>query len=295
VASRRTRTRTLVTVAATGALLLVFYSPLLGDILSASNQNFGRQLSWHGPVTTAALDLLAPNVRFAFTSALPPDLPNSAVTADGVIAGVFAAAGALILWRSHERMLTALLVVPVLFTYLMLTIGRFYVEPRFGSFLVFHMFVLAAAAVVGLIQWIPNRRGRTLVAASAGAGVGVVVAHGVVAANRLHELPRENFKEAAAVVHRHGAVRVLTDSTRPTGLTYYLGDRNVIVLPPAQLEQAFCTSHPPLTYIEHPFRGTLDPKPPRLDCLRRRGATRVRVPQRDRGGHLDVWVLTDGR
>jgi hypothetical protein len=29
-----------------------------------------------------------------------------------------------------------------------------------------------------------------------------------------------------------------------------------------------------------------------VGCLRRLGETRVRVPQRDRGGHIDIWFAS---
>ena len=84
---------------------------------------------------------------------------------------------------------------------------------------------------------------------------------------------------------------MLTDSLRPQGLQYYLGVRNVVQLPADELEQLFCSSREPLVYVEHPFRGAGEPAPPDVSCLRRRHARMVRVRQRERGGHLDVWTL----
>ena len=291
MARRADRARVTATVAAVGAILLIVYTPVLGDLLDSTGQQFGRRLAWHGPLTAPMTDLLEPNVQFVFTSTLPPPLPDASVTADSAIGAAITLLGAFLVWRAGERLLCMLLVVPVLVTYLVLTATRVFVEPRFASFVLFHALVLAACGIVGLIALLPSRRTRAVGA------VGVVVAaafatlHTVRAADLLHDLPRENFKQVAAVVRAEGGSSVLTDSTRPQGLQYYLGAGNVLQLPAAELERRFCSSRDPLFYVEHPFRGAGEPAPPNLACLRRRGARMVRVRQRERGGHIDVWRL----
>jgi hypothetical protein len=292
----RTRTRVVATVGGVGALLLLLYAPLLGDILDATSQQFGRRLSWHGPLSTAASDLLGPNVQFVSSSDLPPELPDGTVAGDNAIAGAVAAIGALLLWRTGERMLTALLVVPPLFTYLVLTVGDFFVEPRFAAFLLFHMIVLAACGIVGFIRLIPIRWARGAATAAAGIAAACATVHAVQASDAIHDLPRENFQEAAEVARAPRGSLVLTDSTRPQGLQYYLGEDNVVQLPPADLERKFCSAAAPTVYVEHPFRGSpLEAPPPALRCLRQRGAEMIRVRQRERGKRIDVWTLTEGR
>jgi hypothetical protein len=281
-----------VTVGVVGVILLVFYAPLLGDIVDSTGQEFGRKLPWHGPLSTPANDLLGPNVQFVSTSDLPTELPDSSVAGDNAIAGAIAVMGALLLWRTGARMLTALLVVPPLFVYLVLTLGRFFVEPRFAAFLLFHMIVLAACGVVGLVKLIPVGLARGAAAAGAVLAASLATVHAVQAGRAIHELPLENFKEAAKVARAQPGSVVFTDSTRPQGLQYYLGKDSVLQQPPAELERLFCYSSDPIVYVEHPFRGSPnEAPPPDLRCLRRRGARMVRLYQRGRGEHIDVWIL----
>jgi hypothetical protein len=289
---RSARLRVAAVVGAVGVALLVLYAGLLGDLFESTGQEFGRKLPWHGPLTTAATDLLGPNVQFVFTSHLPPPRPDASVAADSAIAAAVAAAGAALLWRSGERMLCALLIAPLLLSYTALTIARVFVEPRFVSFLVLHTLVLAACGVIGLIALMPARWASAALAAGATVAAAFAVLHTVRAADQLHDLPSENFKEAAAVARREGASQVLTDSPRPQGLQYYLGTDNVVQLPADQLQELFCTSRKPLVYVNQPFRGAGEPPPADVSCLRRRHARMVRVRQRERGGHLDVWALT---
>jgi hypothetical protein len=295
IAGRAGRARVAAAVAGVGAVLLVLYAPMLGDVLNSTGQEFGRRLAWHGPLSAAATDLLEPNIQLVFAPDLPPPLPDASVTADSAIAAAIALAGVLLLWRAGERLLCKLLVVPLLFTYAVLTLTRVFVEPRFASFLLFHTLVLAGCGIVGLIALLPALWARDTAAAGAALAAGLAVAHTVHVADGLHDLPHENFKQAAEVARAQGAPPVLTDSTRPQGLQYYLGAGNVIQLPAAELERLFCSSRDSLVYVEHPFRGAGEPPPPDRSCLQQRGARMVRVRQHDRGGHIDVWKLPAGR
>jgi hypothetical protein len=109
-------------------------------------------------------------------------------------------------------------------------------------------------------------------------------------AERAAEAPSEAFKEVAQVVRGAQVDRVITDSPRPQGLRYALGDRPFTVVPPAVASSLLCTERAPLVFIEHPFKA--NPPPSDTRCLARRGAVRIRLPQRgDRGTYIDVWIL----
>jgi Dolichyl-phosphate-mannose-protein mannosyltransferase len=291
---RDLRVRVLVMLGAVGAVVLLLYAPVLSDIIDTSDTVSGGPLSWHAPVTGPLEHLLQPNLdllahRPTDAYAIVPNRP------DQVIAGTLALVGAIMLWRAGSRMLLALLLVPLPFTYTVLTLGRFHVHERYGSFLLFHALLLAAVGIVGLVRAYPAGRLRY-----AAAGVAVLIAaitlvRAVDRSRDYHDLPRENFKRVAEIVDGHPARRILTDSARPEGLRYYLPDRDLVVLPRDQLEAAFCSSHPPRIYIEHPFRGADEPPPPSLTCLERKGAVRIRARQRDRDQHIDVWLLPNMR
>jgi hypothetical protein len=289
--ARQTRTRVAATVGAVGLGALALYAPLLGDLIDSAGQQFGRELPWHGPLTTAATDLLGPNVQAISDSSVPPGLPDATVAGDNAIAGAIILVGGIMLWRTGERMLTALVAMPLLWTYSVLTVARFTVEPRFSSFLLFHTIVLAACGVTGLIGAIPAGSIRRIAIAGAAGVCAFALVHAVGMADDLHDLPHENFKEAAEVARSSGATQVLTDSTRPTGLQYYLGVANVVQLPAAELQRRFCSVGEGFVYIDHPFRNEGEEPPPDVGCLERRGADFVRVRQLDRGGRIDVWTV----
>ena len=291
LARRELRVRAAVTVGIVGLLSLLFYAPLLGDILDSAGQQFGRRLPWHGPLSAPMTDLLGPNVQIVFGSGAPPELPDSSVRPDNAIAAGLAAAGLVMLLRSGARTVGALLAVPVLFLYTVLTIARFFVEPRFASFLLFHVILLAAVGVVGLIALLPTTLPRAVGIAVGVAAALFVVVHAARLTDAVHDLPRENFKDAAQIARSAGSDPILTDSVRPTGLQYYLGFDGISVLAREALQDRFCSRGEGYTYIEHPFRSAGDPPPPDLSCLRRRHARMTRVLQRDRGGHIDVWVV----
>jgi hypothetical protein len=288
---RDLRGRVAVTVGVVGLLSLLLYAPLLRDILDSAGQQFGRRLAWHGPLSAAMTDLLGPNVQIAFGSAAPPDLPDSSVRPDNAIAAGLAAAGLVLVLRSGARLIGALLAVPIFFFYTILTLARFFVEPRFASFLLFHVILLAAVGVVGLIALLPATLPRALGIATGVAAALFVVLHAARLTDAVHDLPRENFKDAAQIARSAGSDPILTDSIRPTGLRYYLGVNGISPLPAEALQEWFCSPGRRFTYIEHPFRGAGDPPPPDLSCLRRQHANMTRVLQRDRGGHIDIWVL----
>jgi hypothetical protein len=284
----------LVMLVAVGAVVLLLYAPVLSDIIDTTGTVSGGPLPWHSPLTGPLEHLLQPNLD------LLADRPTDAYAivtnrTDQIIAGTVAVVGAIGLWRAGSRTLLALLAVPPLFTYTVLTVGRFHVHERYGSFLLFHALLLAAAGIVALVRAFPAGLLRYAAAGVAVALAAVTFVNAVDRSRRYHDLPGENFKRVAEIVDGHPARQVLTDSTRPDGLRYYLPDRNLVVLPREQLEAAFCSSNPPPIYIEHPFRGAGEPPPPSIACLVRKGAVRIRARQRDRDQHIDVWLLPNMR
>jgi hypothetical protein len=290
------RKRVLQMLGVVGAALLVLYAPMLSDIARSPGTVSGGPLPWHGPLSAPTGHLLQPSMdvladRDVDAYHITPNHP------DRFLIGTLALIGALLLWRAGDRMLSALLVVPVLFTYSLLTAGRFHVHERYGSFLLFHALVLAAIAIVGMVRAFPARGPRYAVAGIAAATAAVALGHSLTRSRDYHEVPRENFKRVAQIVNDHRATPVVTDSTRPDGLRYYLSDRKVAALPSPWLDFLLCSPKAPpvlelpTIYIEHPFRGPNEPPPRDVSCLKRRGAAGVSVKQRDRGGKIDIWFV----
>jgi hypothetical protein len=282
LARRDLRKRALVLLGSVGAVLLLLYSPLLSDVLRSPETVSGGPLPWHSPLSGPILHLVQPSFdvladRATDAYQITPNTP------DRIIGGLLVLVGAIVLWRTRERTLCALLIVPPLFVYTVLTVGRFHVHERYGSFMLFHALVLVAIGVVGLVRATPRGVPRWAAGSVAAAAGAVLLVNAIDRSDRYQSLPREDFKRVAEFVRARGQTKVGTDSTRPDGLRYYLGEDNV-----AQLTGSPCTS-PPTVFVEHPFRGEGDPPPADVSCLRVLGAVRVRVPQRDRGGHIDIW------
>lgn len=264
---------------------LLLYAPLLGGLLDSTGQRFGHRLPWHGfasgPLTelaTPSLQLIEPEGRLRFL-----------YLAVAAVAGL----GAARLWRRSERQLVLTLVVPLAFTYAALTAARIFVEWRFTSFLLFHLALLVAAGVAAIGEWLGRPRFMRPAVAVAGATLALVAGLRALEKGReVADRPIEAFKQVAALVEGTGIGRVVSNSTRPEALWYYLGRDRVRLHSPERLVAIFCGSRGPLVYVEHPFRASAaQPPPPEVGCLERRGAVRVRFPERARERRLDVWVL----
>lgn len=280
-----------IAVVGAAVVLLVLYAPLLADVVAASDQQTGSQLPWHGMLSGPVGDLLGPNAEV-----LLRDAPQ--YWAKLLLAGL-AMAGALRLAVTGRLYLGALLAVPVLFTYLVLTIGRLYYVPRFTSFLLLPLLALIATALATPFERLGGRSGVRAVAGLAAVVIAAVAVLGTIRiveiANDRAELPIENFEQVAETVDGAGMRRVVTNSKRPEGLRYYVGRGRVEVLEGAALRRALCGDQAPFAFIDHPFGPEVGVKAPSTsgtDCLQKRGATLVEVPQQpDRGDTLNVWLV----
>src|SRR5262249_38211916 len=141
-----------------------------------------------------------------------------------VVIVALAAAAGVRLWRTGERALLANLAVPVFGTYLALVLARFYVQPRFASYLLFHVVVLlaiGAQAVWDALRRVTAARAVAAVALSAVALVGSARIVDLVQAQA--NLPWENNRFVAEVAQSTGLGKIYTDTTHPVPFYYYLG------------------------------------------------------------------------
>jgi hypothetical protein len=325
MAHRALRRRVLIAVALVGVASLLFYLPVLGDVISSSSQQVGARLSWHAVLTGPVRDLLAPSVSLL--------LAHASAGVGEAIAGVLLAIGLAALWHRPERLLALLLFAPAVFTYLILKLGGFYVvasfdghsqlstlaiEDRFTSFLLLPLLVGMAVGVVELGRWLAKvsvslpmarpgsvwRLGSPVGAARSlsihplgplvllGAVVLSLFALGRIDSLARHdaEVPLESYAEVGAIVRRTGIWPVVTNSTHRLGLKYYIdpSGRHVRTLSPAALEAMFCSRQAGFIYIEHPLYS------PHVNttCLHQRGAVAIEVPER-RDRPITVYVLPE--
>ncbi len=312
---RAQRRGVLYAVAVVGVASLLFYLPVLADLLSSARQQAGALLAWHSVLFGPSRDLLAPNVSLL--------LSGASVSLDEAIASAILVAGAVALWRRPERVLVLLLLAPAIFTYLVLKLGGFYVvdlfeghsalpvldiEDRFTSFLLLPLLALCAVGLVALgrslarVQVHLPASVRTLFPeVSAVRPLGPLVVAGALVfslvaladVDRLAvgnaKVPIENYREVATIVLDSRVGSIMTNSTQYVGFEYYL-NRPITVLSPAVLGPLFCTKPAPFVYIEH----RLYSKPADTTCLKQRGAVSIRVPQR-RALPTVIWILRNRR
>jgi hypothetical protein len=159
-----------------------------------------------------------------------------------------------------------------------LVAGRFYVQPRFASYLLFHVLVVFA---IGVQQVWDVLAGITPARGVVALGLVVLSLSGcsrVATLTRAQaRVPWENDQFVADVAKATGVTRVVTDSTHPGALFYYLGEKHVIALHAAAIEnQSFCAVKYRFIFVDDQYHQTVKPN---LKCLNDRHALKIVVPQ----------------
>lgn len=297
---RRAATRRLAVITATVVAVasLVFYAPVLGDLIVATGQEFGERLPWHAPVTGPFTLLLERSARL-----LAPDASSRVLFA---VTGVVLALGALRSMRIERGGwgLVAHLVVPVGLTFTTLTVLQLFVMHRFASFVLFHVLALAAFGLTGLLEgaerlWGARATPESERLTALPAVLLVIVA--LVAFARfwpesveVGHVPREGYREAAAIVNTLDDIdRVVVNSRSISGFGYYLDrDRLQVEFPSGdELEPVVCGDPAPFVYID--FR--LHTRNGDVDCLEERASAPIVIQQRSGGpeGWMRVWIVRD--
>lgn len=283
---RALRRPTLYTIAAVGLVSILWYAPVLGRLLAATGQTFGTQLGWDGFIVGPVKDMVAPSVSLL--------LPGTGA-AVGEIAGLLLCAlGGFALRREGEGGLAGLLLIPSVFTYVILDVTRLHYDSGFTSFLLPGLMMAVAAGVVALGRTLPGRSS-ALGAVLAVVGCMLLMWRAGRVATYDTEVPLENYKDAVTLARGSGIHMLVTDSTRPLGFYYYFGDgypkrgrRRFTPETPAGLQHLFCASAGPFVVLEN----SADQKRPLPDtsCLTARGATRIAVPERR--AKITVWLVS---
>ena len=296
----RLRRATLIACGVIGAASLAFYAPMLGDILHNAHQQFGAQLGITGVFTGAYHELAAPTIANALATD-PHALLNQAATF--VVILVLTIAAAVRLGRARgggsERALLAHLTVPVFGTYIALVAGRFYVQPRFASYLLFHVVILFAIGAQQIWDAISQISALKVVAAIAIVAVAITGTTRVATVTKDQALlPWENNKFVAEYAKATGLNYVFTDTTHPAALYYYMGAKRVVhLLPAAVRKQSYCAVKSRFIFVDDTYH---QPFKPNLKCLLDRRAIRIHVPQQKippirRPGVLTIYLVPKAR
>jgi hypothetical protein len=204
-------------------------------------------------------------------------------------------AAAVRLFRRGDRALLAHLLVPVFVTYFVLVAAHFYVQPRFASYLLFHVLVLLAIGVQQLWDALAGVLPARAVVAAALVLLAIVGSSRIATITREEaRVPWENNQFVANVAKATGVTHVVTDSTHPGALYYYLGEKRVYALHAAAIEnQSFCAVKYRFIFVDDEYHQTVQPN---LKCLNDRHALKLDVPQQldppiRRPGKVTLYIV----
>ena len=269
------RKRTFIACIVIAALAILCYAPLFGGILDNADQQFGTRLAVVETVTGVYHHLAAPTLSNAMPFALHSTFNEVATF---FVFALLTIAAITRLWRRGDRALLANLLVPIFFTYLVLVVGRFYVQPRFASYLLFHVLVVLAIGVQQLWEVIARVTALKAVAAV------VIVAFALTGSARVAslteaqaKLPWENGKFVAQVAKATGMNYVFTDSTHPGALYFYMGADHVVAMHATAVQKrSFCAVQSRFIFVDDEYHQIVTPH---LKCLTDRHALKITVPQ----------------
>jgi hypothetical protein len=283
---RALRRPLMITLVGLGAASLLFYAPLLSAIIHQSNQQFGTQLGWDGFVHGPLHDQLLPTMQLL--------LPNAPRNTLGAIIAAILVAGLIGLWRRRDWVVAVVFLGSAILTYLGLEIGRFYVSPRFASFVLLPMLAVAAVGLVEVGLLLARGIPATAVVVLACVTLSILLLSKIEkVASTDAQTPIENFQQAAAVISRTNVNEpIVTNSEGPIELRYYLGgSRGYQVMSPPALAKMFCSTRTPFIFVQDDRQAPAE-LPPITDttCLVKRGAVSVGIPQQW-GATLAVWFV----
>jgi hypothetical protein len=272
------RRRLIVAVVVVGLVTFLWYLPVLSALLGWSG-GFGQKLAWYGFVTQLLNDQFGIGIHDLFK-------PISA-TVGSAIAAVFILAGSISLWRRWERFLTALLLMPMLITYVAFDIGRLGIQPRFASFVLLPLIALLAAGIIAVGRWVSRNRGlaAATVALLVAASLLALVAFAKHVALAYAEEPLSAAQSVGTIVSESNFHGTIVSNTNESGYDFYLQPEHIQKYPLSQLERILYSDPVRLIYIQNVRAPSPD-----TTCLRQRGSARLEVRER-RNGIVRVWLV----
>jgi hypothetical protein len=269
-----------VTVGLTASLVAIaaWYAPHVNDLLDSSKQEFGSPIPWYGLITSPVEQVLAPALLWIEGPALTTDLTRLPIVA--VLALVIVSSPLL-----REPRTGMVIGSGLALTLLVVWAAQIYLSPRFVSYLLVPLFVLAASGAAALLT---HRGARAWFRAGlALTMLGLAVLSFASEAPPVLRLPREAHKDAIGVVRdRASETPVLAYTYHPSDLEYYLG-RRVERLKSSDVSTHVCESSRPVFYVTQPFNI----RPVVLPCARRQGVELTKVRQYTRGDEIAVRFM----
>jgi hypothetical protein len=272
-------------VGVAGVLSIAFYAPVLGGVLEARAEGETTPQT----ISLGAALLLERSLEWLAVPVRRPEL-ESWITLSGL--GLIVVA-IVALWRRGAGGLALLLVLPVLFFNLVFAIGGLETAERHQFLWMTHLLLLVAVGVGELARIATRYRPLRPLAIATGAVVVIAVTVATLERRQGQVVPFENHKAAASIARQTGLAPIVTDSIRPEGLRYYLGE-DLVELLPWDVEPLLCERGQTVVYIRH---ISLAPEdwgpwaPASLECAAERPSVHISVPQRRNHTSLDIWIV----
>ena len=282
--NRELRRRTALALGVSLLAIFAWYAPHIGQVRDAARIEDGVQIDTLWLLTAPIDQVLIPAFLW---------IDGTALVA-GLVWLPLVLVSALVMGSSplvRERRTALVLVAGVVATILVLWLGRAYLVPRYLSYLLVPLFVLLATGMAALFARIPSRPQVVRTVASV-VVLGLLAVRFIVTAPDVTRLPREAYKDAAAIIVRESpAAPILAYVRNPEGLEYYL-DRPVHhVRQPDDVAARVCGAREDLVYVMQPFAlASVD-----VPCLTRTGVRHYRFEQYARGDEMNVWLIPRAR
>ena len=275
----RLRRRVAVGLPAVGLVVAAWYAPHVDDLLEGSRQVYGVQIGLFGVVTAPIDQILLPALLWFDGVVLVAGLVWLPIVAWALV--VVGSSPLL----AHSRTV-AILLSGVLVTILVLWIARVHVVPRFLSFLLVPLFMLAASGAADVLTRPPRRlriRGVLTVV-----GLAALALRFFTPTLDVMSLPREANKDAAMLIRSEAAAdaEIYPHMVHPRTLAFYL-ERPLERRPTQRDVPSMCARPVPVVLVVQPWVL----RPLEVPCLGRPGVEQHRFEQYTRGGEIAVWFV----
>ena len=272
------RARVLGGFAVTALASVMWYAPHFDDLRENSRQVYGARIGPFGVITAPFDQILIPAL-----------LRYGGVGLTGIkwlpvvaLALVFVAWSPLLRWNRRG----AILATGVFATLIALWATRTYVVPRFLSFLLVPLLMLAASGAAAILTRSP--RPPLVRSVLALATVGALVLVFVPPALEIATLPREANADAARLVQEKASptAEIYPHVLHPRTLSFYL-DVPLQPRPTQRYVPRLCSRPSQVVLVEQPWVLT----PLHVPCLARAGVEHYRLEQYSRGREINVWIV----
>lgn len=264
--------------------IIAWYAPHIGQVRDAARIEDGVQINTLELATAPIDQVLIPAFLWIDGTALVAGLVWLPLV---VVLALIMGSSPLV----RERRTALVLVTGVVATVLVLWLDRAYVVPRYLSYLLVPLFVLLSTGMAAIFVRIPGRPAVVRTVASF-VVLGLLAARFVVTAPDVIRLPREAYKNAAAIIESEGpaAAPVFAYVRNPEGLEHYLERPVHHLRQPDKVAATICGRREAVVYVMQPFAL----RPVAVPCLARTGVRHYRFEQYARGNEMNVWFVPAG-